>query len=244
MVGDFNGDGIPDIATVNYTGDVTVLIGNGTGGFSSVAGGIPVAFAPGSIAAGDFNGDGILDLVTASNDSAVGNITVLLGGLAPTASVLSTTSPPTAAFGQSVPLSLAVSETGTALQHAYGYCDILRRCDGSRCRDPDRESVFIQRVESGSRQPHPDCDLQWRFPKFRFHQQHPHYPGQPGSTDHHIWSAQRRYPARFGLRPDGDGQFRSDSGLRIHNGECVHGQRDHCYSPGRRHLFDHGIAGG
>ena len=46
VVGDFNGDGIPDIATANEgSANVTVLLGNGLGGFTA-ASGSPAAVAP------------------------------------------------------------------------------------------------------------------------------------------------------------------------------------------------------
>ena len=56
-VGDFNGDGIDDIAVSNG-GRVNVLLGDGHGGFAS-----PVFYAAGQnlwgIAIADFNGDGL-----------------------------------------------------------------------------------------------------------------------------------------------------------------------------------------
>jgi len=43
VVGDFNGDGIQDLATANQgSGNVTVLLGNGSGGFTA-ANGSPLA---------------------------------------------------------------------------------------------------------------------------------------------------------------------------------------------------------
>ena len=124
-VGDFNGDGIPDLATANSGGsNVSVLLGNGTGGFAT-AGGSPfrVGTNPNSIAVGDFNGDGLMDLVTANVNSA--NISVLTGGVAATTSVLSTTSPLTIAFGAAVPLNLAISDTGTAFNAPTGTATFL-----------------------------------------------------------------------------------------------------------------------
>ena len=61
VVGDFNGDGRPDIAVVSW-GGIAVALGNGDGTF-----GAPitssVAFTNGNIAiVGDFNGDGDLDI--------------------------------------------------------------------------------------------------------------------------------------------------------------------------------------
>lgn len=75
-VGDFNGDGIKDLAIANsVSGTITVFLGNGSGGFTAAKGG-PYAVGPNSIAVGDFNGDGIEDLAATS---AVGNVAVLLG---------------------------------------------------------------------------------------------------------------------------------------------------------------------
>src|SRR6202790_1613463 len=62
-VGDFNGDGIPDLAVSEF--GIDILLGNGDGTFK------PRLLAPGNlpyiefIAVGDFNGDGTLDLAVA-----------------------------------------------------------------------------------------------------------------------------------------------------------------------------------
>jgi hypothetical protein len=79
VVGDFNGDGKKDLAVVNYVflpSSVSILLGNGTGGFSAAAH-LAVSDLPFSLAVGDFNRDGDQDLaVTQGNSSSVA---ILLG---------------------------------------------------------------------------------------------------------------------------------------------------------------------
>ena len=79
LAGDFNGDGITDLAVSNFSAStVTVLLGNGSGSFAAAAGGpFPTGTNPAYLAVGDFNGDGAMDVAT-PNDGA-NNITVLLG---------------------------------------------------------------------------------------------------------------------------------------------------------------------
>ncbi len=85
VVGDFNGDGKPDLAVADYgqiagssttNSFVQVLLGKGDGTFSNavsyVAGAGPI-----SIAVGDFDTNAILDLVVANERST--NISVLIG---------------------------------------------------------------------------------------------------------------------------------------------------------------------
>ena len=77
--GDFNGDGIPDLATTNSgSNTLTILLGSGDGRFTEATGSpMAIGDAPSYVAIGDFNSDGKLDLgVTSFNDSAV---TILLG---------------------------------------------------------------------------------------------------------------------------------------------------------------------
>jgi hypothetical protein len=88
-VGDFNGDGLPDLAVVgrddnNPTGTVSILLGNGDGTFQA-----PRVYPAGtgyttwSVAVGDFNRDGHLDLAVANGGGGEGidpcYVSVLLG---------------------------------------------------------------------------------------------------------------------------------------------------------------------
>jgi hypothetical protein len=75
-VGDFNGDGIPDLATANYGGNtVSILVGKGDGTFTLKSS--PATSLPLSVAVADFNGDGIPDLATANAGSST--VSILLG---------------------------------------------------------------------------------------------------------------------------------------------------------------------
>ncbi len=75
-VGEFNADSRLDLATANdYYNSVSILRGNGSGGFSAPAD-ITVSGTPYSIAVGDFNGDSRPDLATANLDS--NNVSILL----------------------------------------------------------------------------------------------------------------------------------------------------------------------
>jgi hypothetical protein len=61
-VGDFNGDGVPDVAVTNYTADtVSVLVGNGNGTFQAPVN-YPTGASPYGLSVADFNGDGFPDL--------------------------------------------------------------------------------------------------------------------------------------------------------------------------------------
>ena len=78
-VGDFNGDGKPDLAVANGTSnDVSVLLGNGNGSFQTAVNyAIGSSTQPVSLATGDFNGDGILDIAVANH--LANTASVLLG---------------------------------------------------------------------------------------------------------------------------------------------------------------------
>ena len=76
-VGDFNRDGIPDLAVGNlFSGTVTIHIGSGSGTFGEMPN--PIAINnPNGVSVGDFNGDGIPDLAVAN--TASNSVTVLMG---------------------------------------------------------------------------------------------------------------------------------------------------------------------
>ena len=91
-VGDFNGDGKPDLAVANYaTNNVSILFGNGDGTFQAAVD-YGVGSKPDSVAVGDFDGDGRLDLAIA--DITMVDILLHDGTVA--------LSPPTVNFGVQV----------------------------------------------------------------------------------------------------------------------------------------------
>jgi len=66
VAGDFNGDGIPDLAAANYgSNTLSVLLGNGDGTFQPQVT-YPTGSSPSALAVGDFNKDGKLDLAVAN----------------------------------------------------------------------------------------------------------------------------------------------------------------------------------
>jgi hypothetical protein len=76
-VGDFNGDGKPDLAVTNSGANGVNVFLNSGGGLSAVFASPATGESPSSIAAADFNGDGKLDLAVANSGS--NNVTILLG---------------------------------------------------------------------------------------------------------------------------------------------------------------------
>ncbi len=67
-MGDFNGDGVLDLAvSVQYSNAISVLLGLGDGTLAAEHR-FPLGSAPFSVAAADLNGDGLIDLAVTSGD--------------------------------------------------------------------------------------------------------------------------------------------------------------------------------
>ena len=127
-VADLNGDGTPDIVTVNrHDGTLTFLRGNGDGTFSEV-GGFPIGSFPAAIEVADLNGDGAADLVVADKDN--GTVDVVLGdgngGFLPQTNL---------ATADTLPLSVAVGDL-----NGDGKLDLV---SGSAMAQDGSVSVFL-----------------------------------------------------------------------------------------------------
>jgi hypothetical protein len=80
-IGDFNGDGNPDLALARRAYVVSVLLGNGDGTFGAKTD-FGVGLGPSSVAIEDLNGDGNPDLAVAASGSykqQPGTVSILLG---------------------------------------------------------------------------------------------------------------------------------------------------------------------
>ncbi len=78
VAADFNRDGLLDLAAANYIpGNVTVYLGNGSGGFSQVGSALATGSGARALVVGDFNGDAFPDLAVAN--LSAGTVSILLG---------------------------------------------------------------------------------------------------------------------------------------------------------------------
>ncbi len=117
-VGDFNGDGLYDIAVANYfSNSVSVLLGNGDGTFRK-SDDYSVGSLPRALAVGDFNGDGVADLVVANYID--GTLSVLLG-----------LGDGTFAPAQTVPVGGSPAAVTAADLNGDGYADLVVTDDSS-----------------------------------------------------------------------------------------------------------------
>lgn len=81
VAGDFNGDGVPDLASLNHisgTDVVSVLINDGTGNFGYVNN-LDAGIYPSGLTLGDFNNDGNLDIAFVDLGYTSNNAKVLYG---------------------------------------------------------------------------------------------------------------------------------------------------------------------
>ncbi len=103
--GDFNGDGVPDVAVGNNFGLVDVLLDGGDGTFTN-AGTFDLNYGATSVAVGDFNQDGNADVAAATTgDSGLpGSGGVLLGNGD------GTFQPPVSEIVETVPRAVAVGD--------------------------------------------------------------------------------------------------------------------------------------
>jgi len=77
-VGDFNSDGLPDLAVANSgTNNVSVLLGIGNGSLQPALN-FGATGGPSFVAVGDFNGDRLPDLAVANITADSNNVSILI----------------------------------------------------------------------------------------------------------------------------------------------------------------------
>jgi hypothetical protein len=79
VVGDFNKDDNPDIATSNNgSNNISILLGTGTGSFGTATN-FNIGLSPISLALGDLNSDGNLDIASMWISGEESRVAILLG---------------------------------------------------------------------------------------------------------------------------------------------------------------------
>ena len=153
-VGDFNGDGKPDLATANVgSNEVSVLLGSGSGGFGPATN-FGVGDGPFSVAVGDFNGDGKPDLAVANNGSD--NVSVLYNCTPPVVNTCTGANLPTVTLvfnnsatvmGTGVPTITVPNTPGQTFQvlggNSYERVIVIDRINGYEIRQTDSNPTGV-----------------------------------------------------------------------------------------------------
>src|SRR5438552_990220 len=127
-VGDFNGDGVDDLAIANnHGGPISILLGNGDGTFRTAAS-FGAGARPSFVAVGDFNRDGVKDLAIVNQGSrpGTGSVSVMLGNGDGTFRVGSSL------FPLNFPQSVAIADfNGDGIEDLAVSVDSFTYCPGS-----------------------------------------------------------------------------------------------------------------